>query len=198
MPRNGGNGDVAWYDIDPCYVYHPLNAYEEGDDIVIDVCRMETHMKPGAPEAPPRLHRWTIHRSKGTVSEAQLDDRMVEFPRVPDALVGLKHRYGYTAEFASGLPAAAAFRKYDMRTGASEAHVLGDGRVGGEPVFAPAAGASLEDDGYLLSFVYDAAENRSELLIADASNMAADPVARVHLPVRVPAGFHGSWIADPV
>ncbi len=198
MPRNGGNADVVWYDIDPCYVYHPLNAYEDGDDIVIDVCRMETHMKPGAPEAPPRLHRWTIHRSKGTVSEAQLDDRMVEFPRVPDALVGLKHRYGYTAEFASGLPAAAAFRKYDMRTGASEAHVLGDGRVGGEPVFTPAAGASLEDDGYLLSFVYDAAENRSELLIADASNMAAEPVARVHLPVRVPAGFHGSWIADPV
>jgi carotenoid cleavage dioxygenase len=197
MPRNGSNADVVWYDIDPCYVYHPLNAYEDGDDIVIDVCRMAVSMKPGVPDAPPRLHRWTIHRSKGTVSEAQLDDRMVEFPRVPDALVGLKHRYGYTAEFASGLPAAAAFRKYDMNTGASEAHVLKDGRVGGEPVFAPAAGATLEDDGYLLSYVYDPGENRSELVIVDASNMAADPVARIHLPVRVPAGFHGSWIADP-
>jgi len=196
MPRNGGNADVVWYDIDPCYVYHPLNAYEDGDDIVIDVCRMETHMKAGAPDAPPRLHRWTIHQSKGTVSETQVDDRMVEFPRVPDARVGLKHRYGYTAEVASGLPAAAAFRKYDMTTGASTAHVLKGGRMGGEPVFVPAAGASLEDDGYLLSFAYDPAENRSELVIVDASSMSADPVARVHLPVRVPFGFHGSWVAD--
>ena len=196
MPRNGSNKDVVWYDIEPCYVYHPLNAYEEGDDIVIDVCRMAHSMKPGAKEVPPMLHRWTIHTSKGTVSESQLDDRSVEFPRVPDAIVGQKHRYGYTAEFASGLPTAAAFRKYDLQTGASQAFVLGDGRFGGEPVFVPAAGGTSEDDGYLMSFVYDSASNTSELVIADASNVEAQAVARIHLPVRVPAGFHGSWIAD--
>jgi carotenoid cleavage dioxygenase len=196
MPRNGSNADVVWYDIDPCYVYHPLNAYEDGDDIVIDVCRMAHHMKIGAPEAPPMLHRWTIHQSAGTVSEAQLDERSVDFPRVPDALVGQKHRYGYTAEFGGGLPAAVAFRKYDLATGRSEAHVLADGRAGGEPVFVPARGGTSEDDGYLMSFVYDPADNRSELVIIDASNVTADPVARVHLPVRVPAGFHGSWVAD--
>jgi len=198
MPRNGSNTDVVWYDIDPCYVYHPLNAYEDGDDIVIDVCRMAHSMKPGVPDVPPLLHRWTIHQNTGKVSERQMDDRAVEFPRLPDALVGQRHRYGYMAEFGSGLPAAVAFRKYDMTTGASEAHVLKHGRVGGEPVFVPAAGASSEDDGYLLSFVYDPAENRSELLIVDASNMTSEPIARIHLPTRVPAGFHGSWIADPV
>jgi carotenoid cleavage dioxygenase-like enzyme len=197
MPRNGSNKDVVWYDIDPCYVYHPLNAYEDGDDIVIDVCRMAHSMKPGAGEVPPVLHRWVIHQKSGTVSESQLDDRSVEFPRVPDAVVGLKHRYGYTAEFGSGLPAAVAFRKYDLQTGATSAHELKNGRVGGEPVFVPADNATSEDDGYLLSFVYDPSENKSELLIVDASNVAADPVARVHLPTRVPAGFHGSWIADP-
>ncbi len=196
MPRNGTNADVVWYDIEPCYVFHPLNAYEEGDDIVIDVCRMETTMKPGAADAPPMLHRWTIHQKTGSVSESQLDDRSVEFPRVPDRVVGLKHRFGYTAEFVSGLPAAGAFRKYDLQTGASTAHELSYGRMGGEPVFVPAEGATSEDDGYLLSFVYDPAENQSELIIVDASNMAAQPVARVHLPNRVPAGFHGSWIAD--
>ncbi|MEZ5595964.1 MAG: carotenoid oxygenase family protein [Pseudomonadales bacterium] len=201
MPRNGTNADVTWYDIDPCYVYHPLNAYEEGDDIVIDVCRMAHSMKPGAKEVPPMLWRWTIHTKEGRVSEAQLDERAVEFPRVPDSRVGLRHRYGYMAEFgrsASGgaLPAAVAFRKYDLQTGASTAHDLGKGRFGGEPVFVPAAGASNEDDGYLMSFVFDEATRRSELVIADASNMTAPPVARVHLPVRVPAGFHGSWVGD--
>ena len=197
MPRDGSNKDVVWYDIDPCYVYHPLNAYEDGDDIVIDVSRLAHSMKPGVADVPPVLHRWTIHQNTGKVSESQIDDKAVDFPRVPDAVVGLKHRYGYTAEFGAGLPTAVAFRKYDMQSGTSEAHELQNGRVGGEPVFVPAAGASAEDDGYLMSFVYDPAENKSELVIIDASNVAADPVARVHLPTRVPAGFHGSWVADP-
>ena len=196
MPRNGTNADVVWYDIDPCYVYHPLNAYEDGDEIIIDVCRLEHSMKAGAPEVPPLLWRWTINLKTGAVSESQLDDHSVEFPRVADAVVGLKHRYGYTAEFGGGQPAAVAFRKYDLETGATTAHQLPAGCAGGEPVFVPAEGASSEDDGYLLSYVYDSAENRSDLYIVDASNVENDPVAIVHLPVRVPAGFHGSWISD--
>lgn len=196
MPRNGSNKDVVWYDIDPCYVYHPLNAYEDGNDIVIDVSRMAHSLKAGAEDVPPVMHRWTIHTDKGRVSETPLDDRPFDFPRVPDALVGLKHRYGYGAEFGGGLPVASAFRKYDLQTGNSTAHELGAGRQGGEPVFVPAQGATSEDDGYLLSLVYDMADDRSELVIVDASSMSDTPVARVHLPTRVPAGFHGSWIAD--
>ena len=196
MPRDGTNADVVWYDIDPCYVYHPLNAYEDGDDIVIDVCRMAHSMRAGHKDVMPVLHRWTIHQADGRVSEAQLDEHAVEFPRVPDSRVGLKHRYGYTAQFVDGLPMASAFRKYDLETGRSEVHELGAGRYGGEPVFVPAENATSEDDGYLLSFVYDEADHKSELIIVDASKPAAEPVARVHLPVRVPAGFHGSWVAD--
>ena len=113
-----------------------------------------------------------------------------------DSVVGLKHRYGYTAEFGGGQPAAVAFRKYDLQTGETSAHQLAPGCAGGEPVFVPAANATSEDDGYLLSYVFNAAENRSDLVIVDASDVAADPVATIHLPVRVPAGFHGSWIAD--
>lgn len=196
MPRDGSNADVVWYDIDPCYVYHPLNAYEEGKDIIIDVCRMSHSMKAGEKDVPPVLHRWTIHTDTGRVSETPLDDLPLDFPRVPDALVGLKHRYGYGAQFDGGMPSAIAFRKYDLATGSSTAHHLGDGRQGGEPVFVPARGATAEDDGYLLSYVYDAADDRSELVIVDASTMSDEPVARIHLPTRVPAGFHGSWIGD--
>jgi len=196
MPRNGSNKDVVWYDIDPCYVYHPMNAYEDGDEIILDVCRMAHSMTLDRPDVPPVLYQWRINQATGKVSERQLDERTVEFPRVPDSKVGLPYRYGYTAEFAEGLPAAAAFRKYDLQSGASTAHDL-KGRVGGEPVFVPAEGASAEDDGYLLSFAYDPTEDKSELVIVDASNVEADAVARVHLPTRVPFGFHGSWVADP-
>ena len=96
MPRTGGDADVTWYDIDPCYVFHPLNAYEEGDTIVIDVCRKENVMA-GKVEAPALLTRWVIDRTAGTVSETQIDDRSTEFPRVCDTRIGLKHRYGYMA-----------------------------------------------------------------------------------------------------
>ena len=196
MPRNGTNADVVWYDIDPCYVYHPLNAYEDGNDIVIEVCRMAHSMKPNTQDVPPMMHRWTIHTKNGNVTETQLDDRSVDFPRVPDKLIGLRHRYGYTAEFGQGLPYATSFRKYDMTTGNSVAHQLSDGCMGGEPVFVPAASATHEDDGYLLSYVVDQNTNTSELVVVDASTMDIEPVARVHIPARIPAGFHGSWIAD--
>lgn len=196
MPRDGRNTDVVWYDIDPCYVYHPLNAYEHEDSIVIDTCRMGHSMKPGIADVPPMLHRWTIDLNQGRVSESQLDDAAVDFPRVPDSRVGLPYRYGYTAQFGNGLPTTVAFRKYDLQTGQCDVHELSGGRQGGEPVFVPAIGASSEDDGYLLSLVYDPATNKSELVILDAAKLSSAPIARIHLPVRIPAGFHGSWIAD--
>jgi carotenoid cleavage dioxygenase-like enzyme len=197
MPRDGSNEDVVWYEIDPCYVFHPMNAYEDGHSITIDVCRLAEFMKPGSAGSPPRLHQWTIDRSAGRVTERPLDDRATEFPRIPNSRVGLPYRYGYVAELGPEGTMPIGFRKYDMRSGASTGHALKHGQIGGEPVFVPAAGASAEDDGYLLSYVYDPAENRSELVILDASQLEKDPIARVHLPVRVPAGFHGSWIADP-
>lgn len=196
MPRDGSNKNIVWYDIDPCYVYHPLNAYDEGDNIVIEVCRMAHSMKPNVEEVPPMMHRWTINTKAGNVTESQIDDRSVDFPRVPDSLIGLRHRYGYTAEFGLGLPYATAFRKYDMSSGSSVAHQLGDGCMGGEPVFVPAANATHEDDGYLLSYVVDQNTNTSELVVVDAATMDDEPVARIHIPARIPAGFHGSWIAD--
>jgi carotenoid cleavage dioxygenase len=106
-------------------------------------------------------------------------------------------RSGYSGVSASGRRAAAAFRISALQTGASQAHVPAGGRGCGVRVFVPAAGARAEDDGYLLSFVFDPATQRSELLILEAANMASPPIARVHLPTRVPAGFHGSWVADP-
>ncbi|MEP3224450.1 MAG: carotenoid oxygenase family protein [Parasphingorhabdus sp.] len=197
MPRTGNNKDVIWFDIEPCYVYHTMNAYEAGDEIVLEGCRMVGYMAEGMTKPPlPKLHRWRMNLVTGSVREEQIDDLGVDFPRVPDHLVGQAHRYGYTAEFGQDAPTVDAFHKYDMHSGNKSSHYLKDGRTGSEAVFVPAANASNEDDGYLMSFVFDPAENKSELVIFDASNMANEPVARIHLPARVPAGFHGSWIAS--
>ncbi len=194
MPRNGTDADVTWYDIDPCYVFHPLNAYEEGNKIVLVVCRMETAMKPGV-SSPPFLYRWEIDQDAGTVSETQLDDRQGEFPRVCDTKVGLKSRYGYLAAFAPGLPVAEGFMKYDLDGDSSEYHGL-DGGQGSEPVFVKDPAGNAEDDGWVLSYVYLPEENRSEVVIIDSRAFDKEPVARIHLPVRVPAGFHGNWVPD--
>jgi len=194
MPRDGGNADVVWYEIDPCYVFHPLNAYENGDKIVIDVCRMDDTMKPGS-SAPPMLYRWTIDQASGRVTETQLDDRVVDFPRVADAVVGLKHQFGYCAAFAGSAPYGEGLIKYDLEAGTSEYRHL-DGGQASEAVFVKDPTASGEDGGFLLSYVYQPEIDQSEVLILNAQDMLGEPVARIQIPARVPAGFHGNWIGD--
>jgi carotenoid cleavage dioxygenase len=112
-------------------------------------------------------------------------------------VIGLRHRFGYM--MATGSLGFDTFGerlfKYDLRSGGSWTHEFGPGRQGGEPVPAAAPGAG-EGEGYLLTFVYDKATDRSDLWILDASSFEKPPVARVHLPFRVPAGFRGSWIPD--
>jgi len=197
MPRNGNDSQVKWYDINPCYVFHPMNSYEDGDKIVLDVARFDHIWKKNAMDFPlPLLWRWVIDTRTGKVTEEQIDDRSGEFPRVNDAVIGKKHRYGYEMSMGNagfGEVDAGAILKYDRQTGTRTSIELGKGRVSGEAVFAPAAGATAEDDGYLITFVYDAASDTSEYVIFDAKTMSADPIATVHLP-RVPSGFHGSWV----
>jgi carotenoid cleavage dioxygenase-like enzyme len=204
MPREGGDAEVRWFDIDPCYVFHPLNAYEDGDKIVIDVARFEHIWRDGPMDFPsPYLHRWTIDTVGGKVAEEQIDDRAGEFPRVADSVIGLHHRYGYLMSIAGGngyedpMSSSGAILKYDRDTGARTSIELGNGRMPGEPVFAPAADGIAEDDGYLMTYVFDAPSNTSEFVVFDAKSMSNDPIASVRLP-RIPFGFHGSWIPASV
>ena len=194
MPRNGTDADVVWYEIDPCYVFHPLNAYEDDGKIVLDVCRMEDTMKPGS-SAPPLMYRWVIDQAAGKVHETQIDDRVVDFPRVCDSVVGLKHQYGYCAAFASGAPFGEGLVKYDMASGSSEYRHL-DGGQASEAVFVKNSEGTGEDDGWLMTYVYQPEIDQSEVLILNAQDFSGEPAAGIQLPVRVPAGFHGNWMAD--
>jgi carotenoid cleavage dioxygenase-like enzyme len=218
MPRNGLSGagepsDVRWFDIDPCYVFHPMNAYERADisgtTLVIDVGRFKSMWKKGSEEFDnvALLHRWEVSLGTGLVTETALDDAPAEFARVADSVVGQQHRFGYmvaTKPTATSRSAAEAamkateLLKYDLTNGARSIHDCGVGRQPGEGVFVadPSASDTEEDAGWVMTYVYDAATNTSDLIIVDAQNFAAPPVATVHLPVRVPFGFHGSWVAD--
>ena len=202
MPRDGNDAQVTWYDINPCYVFHPMNSYEEGTKIILDVARFSHMWRESAMDFPsPELWRWTIDTVSGQVKEEQIDDRGAEFPRVADNVVGLKHRFGYMA--ASGgssddpMNAMGAILKYDRESGARAEISFGRGRAGGEAVFVPSANPKNEDDGYLMTYVYDANTDSSSFVIMDAATMDNEPVASIALP-RVPSGFHGSWVPSSI
>jgi carotenoid cleavage dioxygenase len=202
MPRSGGNADVIWVDLDPCYAYHVLNAYDAADEtVVIDVVRYPDMFAtevfgPGASRGP-RLDRWTINPQACTLATETLDDASQEFPRINDRYAGRQHRYGYTTETEVGTSwtGHGSLRKHDLVRARTYRHDVGTGRAAGEPVFVAAASGTGEDDGWVLSVVYDAGRDASDVIIVDATNFEAAPVATVHLPRRVPFGFHGSWVA---
>jgi carotenoid cleavage dioxygenase-like enzyme len=210
MPRSGGNADVRWFDTDACYVFHPMNAYDDGGAIVLDVARYDEllFMSPRAAREPDwrsknsaKLHRWRIDLKDGTVRSTPLDDLDGEFPRVDERLLGRKHRFGYMAATgpegnATGMPEWTAVRKYDLEKGTSQTRTFGAGNGAGEPLFVPRSQKSAEDDGYVLALVYDRARNASEFNILDARNIAGEPIATIRIPNRVPYGFHGNWVPD--
>ena len=199
MPRDGTGADVRWITIDPVYVFHVLNAYDEGDSIVMDVVRYRSAFdtRPGEVIASndPVLVRWTVDPTAEKVTEEQLDDTSVEFPRIDDAVAGRPHRYGYCTSIDMVHPdRRTGLVKYDLRRDASVAFDPGEHRSAGEPVFVRAADGNGEDEGWVLATVYDATRDASDLVILDATSFAGPPVATVHLPARVPFGFHGSWL----
>lgn len=201
MPRNGTAADVRWYEIDPCYVFHPVNAYDDGDRVVLHVSRMPEAFGSSSDDYAEvgRLYRWTIDPAAGTVTEELVDGRPGDFGRVDDRRVGLEARYGYLMALAGEGNAEEpvygdAIYKYDLATGQCWEHHLGAGVRGGEPVFAPASPTAGEDEGWVMAIVHDTGTEQSRLVIIDAHDFTAPPVAVVHLPQRVPYGAHGSWV----
>jgi carotenoid cleavage oxygenase len=200
LPRDGSAEDVRWADVEPCYVYHPMNAYDLADGrIVLDVARhpkMFATDYNGPFEGPPTLDRWTIDAAGGKVLEERIDERGQEFPRVDERVVGKPHRYGYCTSFGQTGIEHGALLKYDFERGTADAHSYGEGRGSGEGVFIPRVEDAVGDDGWVMSLVYDRTTDRSDLVILDAQNFTGEPVATVHLPQRVPYGFHGNWVPD--
>ncbi|SHL19234.1 carotenoid cleavage dioxygenase [Pseudonocardia thermophila] len=213
-------GEVTWFDVDPCYVFHVGNAHTDDQGrIVLDAARYapddviamwESDTGPAAEDGPAkeagpaaaaaatgtaRFYHWILDPASGKVEETQLADRSVEFPTVDDTRVGRRARYRYAVAEDPGNRSAIV--KYDDELGTVTAHELGTEVVGGEAVFVPSSAPDrAEDDGWLLTLTTRRDGAGAQLLILDATNVAAKPVAAITLPRRVPAGFHGSWIDD--
>jgi len=199
LPRGGDGQDIIWCPMTPNYAYHPMNAYEdEAGNVVIDICRYERmfdkDVRGPFGDSLPRLDRWTVDPVARRVREDTIDARAQEFPRCHPALNGKPYRYGYCVTVQDyGFP---SILKHDLQTGGSTEFSLGPGCHSAEPVFIPRQGAVAEDDGYLMTYVYDSSKDTSDLIILDAQDLSRPALARVHLPARVPYGFHGNWVSD--
>lgn len=205
MPKEGTSGAVQWFEIDPCYFVHSANAYEDDSSIVLEAPRYPKFMEAGKPDIlaqgiESELYRWTFDLTTGRVGEGALDDRPVEFPRINEQRMGRRHAISYAigGQITDDAVAFESIVKHDGRTGVGSVHRMDHGRVPSEAIFVPAKDATDEDDGWLLSFVYDPRRDASDLVIIDASRFTAAPQAVIGLPARVPFGFHGTWVgADP-
>jgi carotenoid cleavage dioxygenase len=203
LARKDGIEKLRWFTTDACYVFHPMNAWDEGDKIYCDV--MEYPVAPLFPMvdgSPPRntsakLVRWTIDLSdnSNTIKRTPLDDMAGEFPRLDERRAGLSYRHGYYAANTrdDGKVVFNAISHFDHKTGKRVDYQFADGDVPGEPVFVPRSANAPEGDGWLVATVYRGAEDKTDFAVFDATDITKGPIGLAHLPRRVPFGFHGNW-----
>jgi carotenoid cleavage dioxygenase-like enzyme len=210
IPRRGGSGEVRWFEAAPTYVLHWVNAYEDGNEIVLD------GFFQGDPEPKDtgqgsvyqrmfrflaldrmqtRLHRWRLNLATGAVKEEPRSDRITEFGMINTRYSGRRHRYAYAATGVPGWFLFDGLVKHDLETGGDELYAFGDGVYGSETAMAPRLGSTGEDDGYLVTLTTDMAADRSECLVFDAARIGDGPVCRVRLPERISSGTHSTWAA---
>ena len=212
IPRRGTSEEIKWFEADPTYVLHWINAFEvhdhEGHWVVLD--GFFQHCP--SPSVPPnsdletrmfrfldlyamdsRAHRWRFNLTTGECREGPLGDRVTEFGTTNGGYQGLDYRYFYSVVPTPGRFQFDGLIKNDLRTGATDTYMFGDGVFGSETVMAPRPGSRSEDDGYLITFVSDVPNDRSECLVFDAGAIAEGPVCRIGLPERISSGTHACW-----
>ena len=202
MARDAGVETIRWFETDPCYVFHPMNAFEDGALIHADV--MEYPVAPLFPNADgsrghdtaARLVRWTfdLAGASNAIRRAPLDDMAGEFPRLDDRRAGLPYRHGWFAA-TSGRSRGGfdAIAHVDLQTGKRAMCEFAAGDSPGEPVFVPRSADAAEGDGWVVGVVYRGETDTSDFVVLDAQNIAAGPIAVATMPRRIPFGFHGSW-----
>jgi len=208
IPRHGRTEDIRWFEADPTFVLHWTNAYEDGDEVVLDGFFQHNPTARGVPRMAgefkgletldmnvlhPRAHRWRFNLVTGETTEQVMSDRCTEFPMINGRHAGRRHRYSYNARCAPGLFAFDGLVKHDLDTGHEDVVDFPHGVFISETVMAPRDGSQAEDDGYLVTFTSDVDNDLSECLILDAAHPTEGPVARIRLPERIASGTHATW-----
>ncbi|WP_156758254.1 carotenoid oxygenase family protein [Actinokineospora pegani] len=211
LPKRGDGREIRWFEAESTFVLHFVNAYEDGDEIVLDGFFQSDPEGRGSaafPDDPAhakmfrmlsldgvqtRLHRWRLNLATGETKEERLTDSITEFGMINGGHAGRPYRYTYASTGRPGWFLFDGLVKHDLLTGAEERYRYGDGVYGSETAVAPRVGARSEDDGYLITMTTDMTEDRSECLVFDATRVTDGPVARVRLPERVSSGTHSTW-----
>ncbi|MCJ2037468.1 carotenoid oxygenase family protein [Methylobacterium sp. J-059] len=200
LPRHGTAADITWCALDPCFVFHVANAYDDADGrVVLDVVAYASVFASagGGLDRPGRLERWTVDPATGRVDRRVVDPAAQEFPRIDERRFGRPHRYVYAvsvpADGNTQLEGATQIYKHDLARGARRVHEFGAGRVPGEFVFVPARPEAGEDEGWLIGLVVDTERDTTDFVVLDVRAFEAPPVATIHLGHRIPPGFHGNW-----
>jgi len=206
VPRRGGAADVQWFEADPTYVLHWTNAFEDGDDVVLEGFHQgNPSPKPDVDDAmwmfrylaldwmETRLHRWRLNRRTGVCTEEHVRDDFTEFGIINGRHVGREHRYVYAAQGKPGWFLFDGFVRHDLQTGEDDVLRLPDGVYGSEVGVAPKAHGTAEDDAYVVTFTTDETHDRSECLVLDAKRISDGPITRLRLPERISSGTHAAW-----
>lgn len=219
VPRSDGNAaaqagrpeQIRWFEADPTFVLHWINAYEDGDEIVLDGFYEHNPSPKPLPHLSPQenalryldLHvmksearRWRFNMKTGATTEETLSDRVMEFGMINGRFGGRPYRYSYNALPCEGWFGFKGFVKHDLETGTEEVVELPEGVFCSEAVMAPSTSASAsgeEDHGYVLTYTMDMNNDTSSCLIFDAADPASGPVAQVRLPERISSGTHATW-----
>lgn len=196
IPRQGG--EPIWFDIDPCFVQHVVNAYDAEDgSVVVDVAHYPWFLKLNSDGFEPNplasLRRIVLDPNSGLVNEFELDDLKIELPRINEAYSGQAYRFAYAVVQPTNEEMRGIVR-YDLQQQTSVHYQVAVGDQNSEPVFVPRPNANAEDDGWVLVCVYRQATDTTDLVVLNAQDVDGEVQATISLPCRVPAGFHGAWL----
>lgn len=206
MPRNGASENVIWIHIPDasCLAFHTVASYQDDDYIILDTMLADNipskadGFKADADVFPAYLTRWIFDLpNEKLLSKVQLSNIAGEFPKIDERFMGYKYNHAYFAGTLHSHWYGFSFDTiihYDLANNETQIHDFGINSMPAEPIFVPRKADAKEGDGFLLTYVYRTQDNRSDLVIFDASHIDKEPLATIHLPHRVPFGFHGSWV----
>lgn len=199
MPLGGDGDEIRWVDVDPMFIFHGTNAYRDGDQIVVNASKLPDFFKRrDGLDGPSVLTQFRLDTSAEalTVSEELLEELPLDLPTFDRRFLTEpvdRVNYVTTQQTEDGDLWFEGITGYEFGTGRLDRWISGPDLQPNEALFVPDSESAAQGEGWLLSYAWNRAEDRSDLVILDATDLASGPVATIELPQRVPFGFHAAF-----